>query len=111
MTRVHHAGRRAGVLLPLFSMPSTTSWGIGEIGDLATMTAWLRDAGMGVLQLLPTNEMAPGQTSPGAGCVGASGSSVGSGWASGSSWSGLSTCLARRAASPSAAGSRSACRT
>jgi 4-alpha-glucanotransferase len=64
MTRVHDAGRRAGVLLPLFSMPSTTSWGIGEIGDLAMMTAWLRDAGMGVLQLLPTNEMAPGQTSP-----------------------------------------------
>ena len=64
MTRVHDAGRRAGVLLPLFSMPSTASWGIGEIGDLPTMTMWLRDAGFGVLQLLPTNEMAPGQTSP-----------------------------------------------
>ena len=36
----------------------------GEIGDLPTMTMWLRDAGFGVLQLLPTNEMAPGQTSP-----------------------------------------------
>ena len=45
-------------------MPSTGSWGIGEIADLAPMTRWLPDAGMGVLQLLPTNEMAPGQTSP-----------------------------------------------
>jgi 4-alpha-glucanotransferase len=64
MTRTIHTGRTAGILLPLFSMPSTRSWGIGEIGDLVPMTRWLRDAGLGVLQLLPTNEMAPGQTSP-----------------------------------------------
>ena len=59
-----HTDRTAGILLPLFSMPSTRSWGIGEIGDLVTMAGWLREAGVGVLQLLPTNEMAPGQTSP-----------------------------------------------
>jgi 4-alpha-glucanotransferase len=64
MTRTIHTGRTAGVLLPLFSMPSTRSWGIGEIGDLVPMMQWLRDAGVGVLQLLPTNEMAAGQTSP-----------------------------------------------
>jgi 4-alpha-glucanotransferase len=64
MTRTIHTGRTAGILLPLFSMPSTRSWGIGEIGDLVPMTRWLQDAGLGVLQLLPTNEMAPGQTSP-----------------------------------------------
>jgi 4-alpha-glucanotransferase len=56
--------RAAGVLVPLFSIPSTRSWGIGEIGDLEPMAAWLKEAGMGILQLLPINEMAPGQSSP-----------------------------------------------
>src|SRR5580698_9956090 len=59
------SGRRwAGVLIPLFSCASTTCWGIGEIGDLAALTAWLAAAGQRVLQLLPLNEMAPGQQSP-----------------------------------------------
>src|SRR5260370_32900173 len=56
--------RRAGALIPLFSCPSTTSWGIGDIGDIAPVCRWLADAGLGVLQLLPINEMAPGQQSP-----------------------------------------------
>ncbi|MBI2834150.1 MAG: 4-alpha-glucanotransferase [Acidobacteria bacterium] len=56
--------RRAGVLIPLFSMPSTRSWGIGEIGDLAAIAPWLRDAGLSLLQLLPVNEMSSGQHSP-----------------------------------------------
>src|SRR5919204_3902462 len=57
-------GRRAGLLIPLFSFPSTSSWGIGDIGDIAPMSAWLTSAGQSVLQLLPINEMAPGQQSP-----------------------------------------------
>src|SRR5437868_4566208 len=57
-------GRRAGLLIPLFACPSSVSWGIGEIGDLPALTAWLADAGLSVLQLLPINEMAPGQQSP-----------------------------------------------
>src|SRR5471032_735534 len=56
--------RRAGLLIPLCSFPSTISWGIGDIGDLAGVTAWLAGAGQKVLQLLPLNEMAPGQQSP-----------------------------------------------
>jgi 4-alpha-glucanotransferase len=56
--------RRAGLLVPLFSCPSRESWGIGEIGDIEPMTAWLAAAGQRVLQLLPINEMAPGQQSP-----------------------------------------------
>lgn len=56
--------RRAGLLIPLFSAPTTHSWGIGDIGDLAPLTAWLGEAGQQVLQLLPLNEMAPGQQSP-----------------------------------------------
>jgi 4-alpha-glucanotransferase len=57
-------GRHAGLLVPLFSMPSTSSWGLGEIGDIPAMAAWLRECGLDMLQLLPLNEMAPGQNSP-----------------------------------------------
>ena len=56
--------RQAGLLVPLFSCPSSTSWGIGDIGDLVPLTAWLAGAGQRVLQLLPINEMASGQQSP-----------------------------------------------
>ncbi len=63
---MHHATdhRVAGVLVPLFSVRSEQSWGIGEIADLEAFTAWLADAGHGLLQLLPVNEVSPGETSP-----------------------------------------------
>jgi 4-alpha-glucanotransferase len=56
--------RRAGLLIPLFSCPTTASWGIGDIGDIGPVTAWLASAGLRALQMLPINEMAPGQQSP-----------------------------------------------
>src|SRR3979411_716649 len=56
--------RRAGLLIPLFSCPSSASWGIGDIGDVPPVTAWMAGAGRRILQLLPLNEMAPGQQSP-----------------------------------------------
>jgi 4-alpha-glucanotransferase len=56
--------RRSGLLIPLFSCPSSTSWGIGDIGDIRPVTAWLASAGQRVLQLLPLNEIASGQQSP-----------------------------------------------
>ncbi|CAN5819975.1 4-alpha-glucanotransferase [soil metagenome] len=56
--------RRAGVLVPLFSIPSSHSWGVGEIADLPLLADWMREAGLSTLQLLPVNEMADGQTSP-----------------------------------------------
>src|ERR1043165_1144086 len=56
--------RRAGLLIPLFSCPTAASWGIGDIGDIAAVTSWLEAAGLRALQLLPINEMAPGQQSP-----------------------------------------------
>src|SRR3984893_4239863 len=59
------AGRRqVGLLIPLFSCPSTASWGIGDIADVPNLPAWLAQAGLSVLHLLPLNEMAPGQQSP-----------------------------------------------
>ena len=57
-------GRRAGSLVPLFSIPSAESWGIGEIADLPIFARWLREAGLSVVQLLPVNEMGAGQTAP-----------------------------------------------
>ena len=56
--------RRAGILVPLFSIPSSRAWGIGEIGDIEAVTRWLDRAGQRVLQLLPINEMPPGEASP-----------------------------------------------
>jgi 4-alpha-glucanotransferase len=58
------SSRRAGLLLPLFSMTSSRSWGIGDISDMAAMAPWLRMAGLRALQLLPLNDMASGQNSP-----------------------------------------------
>ena len=51
-----HAARRAGLLIPLFACPSSTSWGIGEIGDLPVVASWLAAAGQRVLQLLPIKD-------------------------------------------------------
>jgi len=64
MTRPRSTSRRAGILVPLFSLASTRSWGIGEIGDIADTARWLEGAGQRMLQLLPINEMPPGVTSP-----------------------------------------------
>jgi 4-alpha-glucanotransferase len=58
------AGRHAGLLVPLFSIPSRRSWGIGEIPDLVRLARWLDAAGMDFVQLLPLNEMQEGQSSP-----------------------------------------------
>lgn len=64
MPRDFFHGRHAGLLVPLFSVPSRESWGIGEIGDLPRLGAWMTGAGFSFLQLLPLNEMADGQNSP-----------------------------------------------
>lgn len=58
------AGRRAGVLMPLFSLRSRSGWGLGEIPDLEAFSAWAADAGFSVVQLLPVNEPSHGQSSP-----------------------------------------------
>ena len=56
--------RRAGISVPLFSLRSTRSWGIGEIGDIPAIAEWLRAANQSVLQILPLNELAPSESSP-----------------------------------------------
>ena len=57
-------GRSAGLVVPLFSLHSSRSAGIGEIGDLAPLGAWMRSAGLAALQLLPVGTLPAGETSP-----------------------------------------------
>jgi len=64
MTSQPMRSRRAGLLIPLFSIPSTRSWGIGEIGDLVPACAWLARAGQRVLLMLPINEVPLAESSP-----------------------------------------------
>ncbi len=57
-------GRRAGLMLPLFSLRSRQDWGIGEIGDLGRLAEWHAAAGQRVIQLLPITELPAHETSP-----------------------------------------------
>ena len=57
-------GRHAGLLVPLFSVASSTSWGIGEIPDLVPLADWLARSGLDRLMLLPLGTMPEGETSP-----------------------------------------------
>ena len=56
--------RQSGVAVPLFSLVSGRSWGIGEFSDLAEFALWLGVAGQSVIQILPINEMPPIESSP-----------------------------------------------
>lgn len=56
--------RISGVTIPLFSLRSARSWGIGEIGDLPEMASFLAEAGFSLVQLLPLGEIAGAETSP-----------------------------------------------
>ena len=60
--------RHLGINLPLSAMPSSSSWGIGEIGDLQAFAQWLDEAGCDRLMLLPIGTMPTGQTSPYSAC-------------------------------------------
>ena len=48
--------RRAGVSVPLFSIYSEDSIGIGEIFDLMILVDWCNLTGMSIIQLLPLND-------------------------------------------------------
>lgn len=49
--------RRAGVCVPLFSLRSAESVGIGEIPDLMGLVDWCVAAGLSIIQLLPLNDV------------------------------------------------------
>ena len=48
--------RVAGVAVPLFSLRSTRSYGVGDFGDLRQLVDWAVETGMKVIQLLPVND-------------------------------------------------------
>lgn len=48
--------RRAGVLVPLFSIYSEDSTGIGEIPDICLLVEWCKKTGISIIQLLPLND-------------------------------------------------------
>lgn len=48
--------RRSGVAVPLFSIYSLSSIGIGELRDLKLMVDWCKLSGMSIIQLLPLND-------------------------------------------------------
>jgi 4-alpha-glucanotransferase len=48
--------RGAGVAVPVFSLRSEKSFGIGEFSDLIDFIDWARSVGMKMVQILPVNE-------------------------------------------------------
>ncbi|MBQ4002628.1 MAG: 4-alpha-glucanotransferase [Bacteroidaceae bacterium] len=48
--------RVAGVVVPVFSLRSEGSQGVGDFGDLRRFVSWAADAGMRMVQLLPVND-------------------------------------------------------
>ncbi len=48
--------RFSGVSIPVFSLRSNTSHGIGDLADLKKMVDWASQAGMSMIQLLPIND-------------------------------------------------------
>ena len=51
--------KRAGVLIPLFTVHSKNSFGIGDFGDLKLVIDWAKLTGNSIIQLLPMNEVGP----------------------------------------------------
>jgi 4-alpha-glucanotransferase len=53
--------RSLGFLVQLYSLLSTRSWGMGDLGDLAELAAWAgRSSGAGFVQLNPLHSAVPG---------------------------------------------------
>ena len=57
-------GRRSGILIPLFSLSSTRSWGVGEFLDVPLVAPWFAAAGQAFIQILPITEIPDSDTSP-----------------------------------------------
>ena len=51
-----HIWRAAGVVVPVFSLRSEHSYGVGDFGDLRRIVDWAEATGMKIIQLLPVND-------------------------------------------------------
>jgi 4-alpha-glucanotransferase len=56
--------RNWGWAIQLYSTRSASSWGIGDLRDLASWAAWARDRGAGALLTNPLWAASPGEASP-----------------------------------------------
>ncbi len=56
------AWRGAGVAIPLFSLRSEESAGVGEFADLKKMVDWANATGQKIIQILPINDTTMGNT-------------------------------------------------
>ncbi|OKK07819.1 4-alpha-glucanotransferase [Streptomyces sp. CB03234] len=55
------SGRGYGILVQLYSLLSTRSWGMGDLGDLRELADWAgRDLGAGFVQVNPLHAAVPG---------------------------------------------------
>jgi 4-alpha-glucanotransferase len=52
-------GRHWGLMVQLYAMHSRTSWGIGDLHDLRTLSRWTADAGGGLVLVNPLHATAP----------------------------------------------------
>lgn len=52
----------AGVVVPVFSLRSEQSFGIGDFGDLRRLAGWAQKAGMHAIQILPVNDTTTSHT-------------------------------------------------
>ncbi len=50
------AWRGAGVAIPLFSLRSESSWGVGEFADMKLLVDWAVSTGQKIIQILPIND-------------------------------------------------------
>jgi 4-alpha-glucanotransferase len=58
------SSRKSGVVVPLFSLVSSRSWGVGEFLDLPAFAGWVGRAGQSFVQVLPILEIPDHETSP-----------------------------------------------
>ncbi|MEO8514213.1 MAG: 4-alpha-glucanotransferase [Ignavibacteria bacterium] len=49
--------RRAGVAVPLYSIYSMESSGVGELPDIKLLAEWCKQTGLSIIQLLPLNDV------------------------------------------------------
>ncbi|MFI3268904.1 MAG: 4-alpha-glucanotransferase [Rikenellaceae bacterium] len=54
--------RGRGVSIPIFSLRTERSMGVGDFGDIRNMVDWAVDRGMSVIQILPINDTTMGGT-------------------------------------------------
>lgn len=56
MRHLHEGFRNAGTAVPVFSLRSEGSFGVGDFGDLQMMIDWVAKTGQHILQILPIND-------------------------------------------------------